>query len=633
MSSVSFTVVAHDLASRTFRAVGREAWAMALKVKAANQAMDSAFWHGHSQFKTWMRVIVLGLPLIPPLIVATSNALAGLNSLLISVLPGIGLLVATLIGNFKRLKKEADFAGLKASWQAFLDSTRGTALRLMTESFQLLADLLPRLVPIANAFGSVMVKWLRELQKQMEGPGFEKFLVWLRTVGAANFGNLLRGFENLVVGLANLAMAFTQSGRDVGAWFEGITRRFREWAANMRGPSSLGGFISYFKSTWPQLKALVSELVRALDHLLEAVSPLSAPFMRFLTAMLRAFNAIPTKLLSDLIVVFVALKFAAYGFAAAQWAVNVAMAANPVGIVLALLAGLVFAFIMAYRHSETFRRAVKDAFRQVAAAGRQMKQALKPIFDWFKSPEGAMSMRVTMRVVANGVRASAMVIAGALRGMAIIATLAFTFIAIQIKGTQRLMGVLRGAVVNNTMRIVGAIQGVRNTFTNLGSTIAGVVNRIVGYFSRLRGAWNAVLAAFRVVPSFGWIGSLASALSSAAGAAWTLGSAIRSIPSVGGFGILGAIPRFFATGGRPPVGRPSVVGEEGPELFIPDRPGRIIPADETAAMLAGGGGGSNPAELSRIVARELAKVLNGATIRLVDGDGVGRKAYLMTGGF
>jgi len=33
----------------------------------------------------------------------------------------------------------------------------------------------------------------------------------------------------------------------------------------------------------------------------------------------------------------------------------------------------------------------------------------------------------------------------------------------------------------------------------------------------------------------------------------------------------------FANGGRPPVGRASIVGEKGPELFVPDRAGTIIP--------------------------------------------------------
>ena len=55
---------------------------------------------------------------------------------------------------------------------------------------------------------------------------------------------------------------------------------------------------------------------------------------------------------------------------------------------------------------------------------------------------------------------------------------------------------------------------------------------------------------------------------------------LSKIPGFGGLPILG-----FANGGRPPVGRPSIVGEKGPELFVPKRSGTIIPNDK----LAGGG--------------------------------------------
>jgi len=49
------------------------------------------------------------------------------------------------------------------------------------------------------------------------------------------------------------------------------------------------------------------------------------------------------------------------------------------------------------------------------------------------------------------------------------------------------------------------------------------------------------------------------------------------------FGLLG-----FANGGSPPVGKPSIVGEKGPELFVPKRSGTIIPNDKL-----GGGGSTN----------------------------------------
>ena len=47
----------------------------------------------------------------------------------------------------------------------------------------------------------------------------------------------------------------------------------------------------------------------------------------------------------------------------------------------------------------------------------------------------------------------------------------------------------------------------------------------------------------------------------------------------GGGGIIGGIAKIFgfANGGNPPVGQPSLVGERGPELFVPQSAGKIIP--------------------------------------------------------
>jgi hypothetical protein len=62
------------------------------------------------------------------------------------------------------------------------------------------------------------------------------------------------------------------------------------------------------------------------------------------------------------------------------------------------------------------------------------------------------------------------------------------------------------------------------------------------------------------------------------------GSILGSGGEKGG-GILGAIG-LFANGGRPPVGKPSIVGEKGPELFVPRSSGTIVPNSKL------GGGGS-----------------------------------------
>ena len=65
------------------------------------------------------------------------------------------------------------------------------------------------------------------------------------------------------------------------------------------------------------------------------------------------------------------------------------------------------------------------------------------------------------------------------------------------------------------------------------------------------------------------------------GSAFSFGSSFKNFggTSVGTASqFVGKSPALgFADGGRPPVGRASIVGERGPELFVPDRAGTIIP--------------------------------------------------------
>jgi lambda family phage tail tape measure protein len=67
-------------------------------------------------------------------------------------------------------------------------------------------------------------------------------------------------------------------------------------------------------------------------------------------------------------------------------------------------------------------------------------------------------------------------------------------------------------------------------------------------------------------------------------------SGLFSMGGGAGGGIFGSIGKLFgfANGGMPPVGQPSIVGERGPELFVPQSAGRIIPNH----ALGNGGGQS-----------------------------------------
>jgi phage-related minor tail protein len=56
----------------------------------------------------------------------------------------------------------------------------------------------------------------------------------------------------------------------------------------------------------------------------------------------------------------------------------------------------------------------------------------------------------------------------------------------------------------------------------------------------------------------------------------------------GSSSFVGPMPQGFADGGSPPVGVASLVGERGPELFIPRTAGTIIPNGSLVGAMGGG---------------------------------------------
>lgn len=86
-------------------------------------------------------------------------------------------------------------------------------------------------------------------------------------------------------------------------------------------------------------------------------------------------------------------------------------------------------------------------------------------------------------------------------------------------------------------------------------------------------------------PTLTSLGGIVGSLFGGGGSSWT--------NSLGGVSSFISSPMGFAEGGRPPVGVASIVGEKGPELFVPDVPGTIVPnANIAGAMNRVGPSGS-----------------------------------------
>jgi hypothetical protein len=141
-------------------------------------------------------------------------------------------------------------------------------------------------------------------------------------------------------------------------------------------------------------------------------------------------------------------------------------------------------------------------------------------------------------------------------------------------------------LVDPVNQIVGAATAIGDAFANsfkglvTGATTAREAMR--NFFSSLAD-YFADMAAKMIAEALKMqaIKLLSSLLSSLAGAAGPAGAGAASAVGKGKLAIAG-----FANGGRPPVGRPSLVGERGPELFVPFQAGQIVPTEVIAAAAA-----------------------------------------------
>ena len=329
---------------------------------------------------------------------------------------------------------------------------------------------------------------------------------------------------------------------------------------------------------------------------------------------------------------------------AVQWLLNAALTANPIGVVVVALAALVAGIILAWRESETFRAIVTAAFDAVKAAATF-------VLDFFRNNwktialliSGPFLPIVALATDAFGVRTALLA--------------AFNFVLNFVRDNWRTIATLISGPFFPLVALATDAFGVRtalvNALTAVRTFVSGVIDDVVGFFRELPGrlaefvgplasrALDPIRALFRGISTVidairegvNWLRAnivkiLSAASDALQGPLGALKTALQPVndllASIGGFmeairdkagdvvdaiskiasaaskvgGIVGAVAGAIPGrqhGGPVRAGFPYLVGESGPEIFLPSMSGQIIPnsalhAAGGASARAGGGG-------------------------------------------
>lgn len=265
------------------------------------------------------------------------------------------------------------------------------------------------------------------------------------------------------------------------------------------------------------------------------------------------------------VLVMKAISLATKAWAAAQLILNVALTANPIGLLIAAIAALVVGLVVAYKKSETFRNIVNAAF----AAIKKVVSTVLP------------AIKATIVTVFNAIKLYFTTV------FRIYKTLFITAWKVIKTVTSAAFVGIKDLIIKPIGAVVDFIRGVPGKITALGSKFkaagASIMNKMI------EGIKNAA----------GFIGNIASSIWQ--GVKGLLNGAIDRINSALEFKI--AIPGapdihvnppnipHLARGTKNFGGGVALVGEHGRELVALPRHSRVMPHGQTESMLRDASGG------------------------------------------
>ena len=169
-----------------------------------------------------------------------------------------------------------------------------------------------------------------------------------------------------------------------------------------------------------------------------------------------------------------------------------------------------------------------------------------------------------------------------------------------------------GDAVGNSLTkgIQGLVEGTTTAKQVFADFLKSIGDILMQEGTKMIATYTAIAIAKSLAGLFSGGGSAIAGGGAFGGAASSSTFSAGTGTAFGGMSIPG-----FAEGGRPPVGRPSLVGEQGPELFVPRTAGTIVPADATAAAMAryqrqGSGSGAGGSGSDAMGAGEATPVLS-----------------------
>jgi phage-related protein len=193
---------------------------------------------------------------------------------------------------FYKLRGAADpvLAGIQTALESLLGKTSQSAQKNLAPVF----DFVHR---VAEAVGQIAINFANLLK----GPTFTRFFDYISKTAVPMLDLLDQMFENVLVGVINLFLAFTPLTDQVGGDLLDLTKRFRDWSNGLETNQGFQNLIGFIRKSWPQVGHFLGEFLQLIGKIVEAAGPVGSVVVDIFTGLFDVLNRIPRKTLEALV--------------------------------------------------------------------------------------------------------------------------------------------------------------------------------------------------------------------------------------------------------------------------------------------------------------------------------------------
>lgn len=320
---------------------------------------------------------------------------------------------------------------LKDAWADMEDKMTPTNLKVIAESTTFLRLTMEKLFPSFKGVGESFAGMIKYMNQSIEAGKADKFFEHMNTYAVPMFEQVIKSAGNILNGFAGIMVSFAPLGMQFGNGMVDMTKKFSDWAWALQSNPAFQDFVKQVQESTPIIFNLIGQIVSVLWQLIQGLYPVSiqilqlaADFLKwaqdsgalklaieavsgvvqFLIDHLNIFGPILVSITAGVVAANIAFKAmmiistiakafqaltAALGLArvataaaaVSQWALNAAMLANPIGLVIAAIVALIAIGVALYQNWDTIKKYCEDMWKLISYKFEEGKKNVIKAYD------------------------------------------------------------------------------------------------------------------------------------------------------------------------------------------------------------------------------------------------------------